>query len=235
MVRWRYFGALVVFATVGPWSAGGCANTTPDCGSLCLDNAPECSNSCDATYSACYAKGASAYFQLYVTCLSNAGSSASAADDCTGIAKTVQSVCGSTIDIGSDSGGGVDSGVVVGDSGATGSGGGGGGGGGGSSGDASAASCESASCESVCADYGTGEENCVTGCTSAEAACSEDAAQFEAVLECLCQSGGFAGSTQPPAACEQSVLALEQDCGSVTTPPGGSGGVGFVVDVARAK
>jgi hypothetical protein len=172
MIHSRAFAFLTlagVGVLIGP---AACGSPIPTCATICtVEAAPnDCTAECGATQTACESKGASAYFQEYLTCVGNAGKWDSIDAECIPIAKKVTSVCGVNPDQGGASGGGSDAGS--------------------SGADTGAGDCTNPTCNSVCNTAG-GDAVCLESCTEAQDQCPSASALFQDLLVCACQAGGW--------------------------------------------
>lgn len=198
---WLAFLAPV--ALTAALASGGCGQDVPSCSSVCaMPGAPStCETSCNAAETACVAASCSADVQAYLTCMGNAGTYTAINGLCAPIAKAL----------------GAESGVTQGAS-------------TGASGDASvtSASCVVATCASVCAtESGSSVASCAQGCTVTQETCSQAASEFQALLTCICDAGGYNGSTNVGSQCASALASLAGACPAiVTTGSGGSTGSG---------
>ena len=175
--------------------ASACGQDVPSCATVCgLPGAPAgCGAACTSSESVCATSGCSGDFQAYLTCIGNAGTFAAVTAECATLAATVASETGNH--------------TLPVDAGA----------------DADSSSCQNATCASVCMGV-TRTPGCTPSCEASQAQCgAAGAAQFQALLRCVCANGG-AGVSGPPNACAAEIVAIASSCGG-GPQPGGIGGV----------
>jgi hypothetical protein len=180
-----YAAALAPVFLVAGAIAAGCGSDVATCASICaLPNAvpSSCLNDCSDMQKSLTTAEAGD-FQAWLTCVQNAGDYSAVNGICASISATVADEARQ-----SPPGGGGDSGA-----------------------DAASRSCTAATCSAVCGLVANSTA-CLTACTAARAECSASSVAFQALLNCLCQNGGWLDNAPTAAACATDLLNVDQNC-----------------------
>ncbi len=89
-------------------------------------------------------------------------------------------------------------------------------------GDSGVSSCSGATCDTACA-LAYAPSDCQTFCAMAQTECATGQAQFQALLECLCEAGEWITGAKSGTACAMSLVALDQECSAFDSTGGDAG------------
>jgi len=194
----KWFGVLAPLAFTVAATVGGCGQDVATCGTVCdLPGAPtqNCNTTCTATEAACATQTADPNCSGDFQLLLTCLDNAGTYDAINGLCESIAARVSaeSSTPNGTPSDAGTPS------------------------------SCSSATCSSVCATDGTQAASCADGCDLAQSQCSSLSEQYQALLTCLCESGGVTSAAASACAAEADALS---SCMGVQVGSGVGGGTG---------